>query len=135
MTGLPPQAGPGGPADPDASVEPPPRPDERNDRPLGLFRRMLRAGQAPRSPHLCAHLVEAPADATPRTPGRCEDHQPQDGPWVHLRLCLTCGHVGCCDSSRPRHATVHYEQTGHPVMRSYEFGESWRWCYVDELLG
>jgi monovalent cation/hydrogen antiporter len=54
---------------------------------------------------------------------------------VHLRVCLTCGHVGCCDSSPPRHASVHFERTGHPVMQSVEPGESWRWCFVDELLG
>ena len=126
------------PPDPDlagAAADPAAQPDERRDRPLGLFRRLIRAGQAPRSQQFCAHLQDAPADATPRTPGRCEDHRSEDGPWVHLRLCLTCGHVGCCDSSPPRHATVHYEQTGHPVMRSYEPGEPWRWCFVDELLG
>lgn len=50
---------------------------------------------------------------------------------VQLRLCLTCGHVGCCDSSAGRHATKHHEDTGHPVMRSFEPGETWRWCYVD----
>ncbi|MER6048955.1 UBP-type zinc finger domain-containing protein [Streptomyces sp. BHT-5-2] len=53
---------------------------------------------------------------------------------VQLRLCLACGHVGCCDSSPYRHATGHYEQTGHPVMRSFEPGASWRWCFVDETL-
>ena len=109
--------------------------DERADRPLGLFRRLIRAGQAPRSPEQCVHLRDARTDVVPRTPGRCEDHQPEDGAWVHLRLCLTCGHVGCCDSSRPRHATAHYEATGHPVIRSHEVDEDWRWCYVDELLG
>lgn len=54
---------------------------------------------------------------------------------VHLRLCLTCGHVGCCDSSVGRHATRHFEETGHPVMRSFEEGEAWRWCFVDTILG
>ena len=54
---------------------------------------------------------------------------------MHLRLCLTCGHVGCCDSSIGKHATVHYHQTTHPVMRSFELGEAWRWCYVDEIVG
>jgi CPA1 family monovalent cation:H+ antiporter len=110
-------------------------PEETRDRPLGLFRRLLRAGQLPRSPEDCEDLRTAPADAVPRTPGRCEDHTPEDGQVVHLRLCLTCGHVGCCDSSRPRHATAHARDTGHPVIRSYEPGESWRWCYVHELLG
>ncbi|MFW0788481.1 UBP-type zinc finger domain-containing protein [Gordonia sp. CPCC 205333] len=55
--------------------------------------------------------------------------------WAHLRRCLSCGYTGCCDSSPRRHATAHFEQTGHPVMRSAEPGENWRWCYVDALTG
>ena len=55
--------------------------------------------------------------------------------WVHLRLCLECGYVGCCDSSPRRHASLHFGEAGHPVMRSYEPGESWRWCFVDEEIG
>ena len=55
--------------------------------------------------------------------------------WVHLRLCLACGYVGCCDSSPRRHATRHYDESGHPVMRSFEEGEKWRWCFVDDVLG
>jgi uncharacterized UBP type Zn finger protein len=51
--------------------------------------------------------------------------------WVHLRMCLACGHVGCCDSSPGKHATRHFETTGHPLMRSIERGESWLWCYAD----
>jgi uncharacterized UBP type Zn finger protein len=51
--------------------------------------------------------------------------------WAHLRLCLSCGHVACCDSSPHRHATRHHADTGHPVMRSFEPGEQWRWCYED----
>ena len=54
--------------------------------------------------------------------------------WVHLRLCHTCGHVGCCDSSPGRHATGHFHGVGHPVVRSYEPGEDWFWCYVDETV-
>ncbi len=54
--------------------------------------------------------------------------------WSHLRMCLACGHVACCDSSPHRHATAHHEKSGHPVMRSYEPGESWRWCYVDHRI-
>ncbi len=53
---------------------------------------------------------------------------------VQLRLCLVCGHVGCCDSSPQRHATAHFTETGHPVMRTHEPGESWRWCFVDHVL-
>ncbi len=55
--------------------------------------------------------------------------------WTNLRLCLECGHVGCCDSSPDRHATAHFHATEHPVMRSFEPGETWRWCYVHSLLG
>ena len=55
--------------------------------------------------------------------------------WVHLRLCLACGYVGCCDSSPRRHASLHYGAEEHPVMRSFEEGEKWRWCFVDEVLG
>jgi len=118
------------------SADPPAdQPDEVRDRPLRVFRRLRRAGQVPQSPASCADLQDAPDDTAPRTPGRCEEHTPEDGIVVHLRMCLTCGHVGCCDSSRPRHATAHYEATGHPVIRSVEPGETWRWCYVHELLG
>lgn len=53
--------------------------------------------------------------------------------WFHLRLCLGCGHVGCCDRSPNQHATAHFQTTGHPVIRSFEPGEDWRWCFVDEL--
>jgi uncharacterized UBP type Zn finger protein len=53
--------------------------------------------------------------------------------WVHLRMCLICGHVGCCDSSKNKHATKHFHETNHPVVQSIEPGESWAWCYVDEV--
>ena len=62
----------------------------------------------------------------------CEECLKLGTPWVHLRLCLTCGHVGCCDSSPGRHATHHFHATSHPVMASFEPGERWAWCYVDE---
>ena len=83
----------------------------------------------------CEHLRDAPAVIRPLTPHACAACQRAGTRWVHLRLCLTCGEVGCCDSSPERHATRHFEQTGHPVMRSHEPGESWRWCYVDNHLG
>lgn len=54
--------------------------------------------------------------------------------WVHLRMCMTCGRVGCCDSSPNRHATAHHRETGHPIARSTEPGERWAWCYVDEVV-
>ena len=63
----------------------------------------------------------------------CEDCIKTGDRWVHLRICLTCGHVGCCDSSKNKHATKHYHATTHPIMRSIEPGEEWGWCYPDEL--
>jgi CPA1 family monovalent cation:H+ antiporter len=83
----------------------------------------------------CRHLVAAPAVARPGTPDGCEECLRDGTRWEHLRLCLGCGHVGCCDSSPQRHASTHHGATGHPVIRSFEPGESWRWCFVDEQLG
>jgi CPA1 family monovalent cation:H+ antiporter len=83
----------------------------------------------------CVHLRDAPRTARPDTPGQCQQCVDEGIQWVHLRMCLTCGHVACCDSSPRRHATAHNGVTGHPVMRSVEPGEAWRWCYVDDLLG
>ena len=90
------------------------------------------------APELCEHLAAAVdvAEPQPVTPGRCgECAELGESSWAHLRMCVTCGHVGCCDSSRHQHATEHFRQTGHPVMRSAEPGEDWRWCYVDVALG
>ena len=64
----------------------------------------------------------------------CEDCVKSGDTWVHLRLCLECGHVGCCDSSKNKHATKHFHQSKHPLMRSIEPGEAWVWCYVDEIV-
>lgn len=89
--------------------------------------------QLPDAP--CEHLAAAPCSVEPTTAGYCPECREQGTDPVHLRLCLTCGHVGCCDSSVGRHGTAHHEQTGHPVMRSIEPGENWRWCFVDEVLG
>jgi hypothetical protein len=72
-------------------------------------------------------------DVTPHTRG-CEECLRMGTPWLHLRLCLTCGHVGCCDSSPMRHARAHAGVIGHPIVRSFEPGENWRWCYVDEAF-
>jgi hypothetical protein len=72
-------------------------------------------------------------DVGPRTRG-CEECLRMGTPWLHLRLCLSCGHVGCCDSSPMRHARAHAGVHGHPIVASLEPGESWRWCYVDEVL-
>lgn len=62
----------------------------------------------------------------------CEECLKLGDEWVNLRICLVCGHVGCCDSSKNKHATAHYHATGHPVMQSFQPGEDWRWCYVHE---
>ena len=79
----------------------------------------------------CTHL-DTIRDVTPGTDG-CEECLQAGTGWVHLRICLTCGHVGCCDSSQGKHATKHFQATGHPVMQSFEAGERWKWCYVDEV--
>jgi uncharacterized UBP type Zn finger protein len=76
------------------------------------------------------HLVEI-RNVTPSADG-CEDCLRIGSQWVHLRLCLTCGHVGCCDSSPNRHARRHFHSSSHPIIQSFEPGEDWRWCYVDE---
>jgi len=81
----------------------------------------------------CAHLDDA-RPVTPGSPDSCQDCVPLGDRWVHLRLCLVCGHVGCCDNSKNRHATAHYHETGHAVIASYEPGETWRWCYADEVM-
>jgi uncharacterized UBP type Zn finger protein len=79
----------------------------------------------------CSHLDQI-QDVTPSADG-CEECLQIGSEWVHLRLCLICGHVGCCDSSPNRHATKHFRATGHPLVRSQEPGENWIWCYVDEV--
>jgi uncharacterized UBP type Zn finger protein len=81
----------------------------------------------------CSHLDQT-HPVSPRTPAGCEECLKAGSQWVHLRLCLSCGHVGCCDSSPGRHATKHFRGSGHPLMRSFEPGEDWAWCYVDEVL-
>ena len=83
------------------------------------------------APH-CDHLKGLHAKE-PRTPTGCEECLASGDEWVHLRLCLTCGHVGCCDESPNRHATKHFRSTQHPIIRSFEPGEDWGYCYVDEV--
>jgi len=80
----------------------------------------------------CTHLDQA-QKVQPHTRG-CEECLKTGDSWVHLRLCLTCGHVGCCDSSKNKHATKHFKATHHPIMQSLERGEDWAWCYVDEVM-
>ena len=80
----------------------------------------------------CSHLEEVRTNQ-PRTSG-CEECLKSGDSWVHLRLCRTCGHVGCCDDSKNRHATKHFQTTRHAIMSSLEPGEHWSWCYVDEVV-
>ncbi|MBS1696259.1 MAG: UBP-type zinc finger domain-containing protein [Actinobacteria bacterium] len=103
-----------------------------------MLRRSRRGdADAAAPPASCEHLAAVAGDAGPALPqpARCQDCE-GDGEhtWAHLRMCLSCGHVACCDSSPSRHASEHFRATGHPVMRSAEPGESWRWCYVDHRL-
>jgi uncharacterized UBP type Zn finger protein len=79
----------------------------------------------------CKHLDQVKITTTNKHV--CEDCVKIGDTWEHLRLCLTCGHVGCCDSSKNKHATKHFRGTGHPLVRSIEPGERWTWCYADEM--
>jgi uncharacterized UBP type Zn finger protein len=80
----------------------------------------------------CEHLAEI-KEVTPSADG-CEDCLKIGGRWLHLRLCETCGHVGCCDSSPNKHATKHFHTTDHPIIKSFEKGEDWGYCYVDDMF-
>ncbi len=80
----------------------------------------------------CSHLDQVRA-VSPRTEG-CEECLATGDGWVELRMCLSCGHVGCCDSSKNKHATKHFQATAHPVMRSAQPGGNWGWCYVDRTM-
>jgi CPA1 family monovalent cation:H+ antiporter len=82
----------------------------------------------------CSHVAQLGAEPQPSTTAGCEDCLAEGTRWVHLRLCLECGKVGCCDSSPRRHASGHAAADGHPIVRSYEPTENWRWCYVDQTL-
>ena len=81
----------------------------------------------------CSHL-DLIRPVAPRTPQGCEECLKTGMRWVHLRLCMICGHVGCCDNSIGKHATAHFHSGGHPIMKSFEPGEDWAWCYVDDLF-
>ena len=87
------------------------------------------------TPEVCAHVKSAERrhGVKPSGPG-CVECLATGGDWVHLRLCLTCGHVGCCDSSKNKHATKHFHTTHHPIIQSFQPGEDWRWCYVDQMM-
>jgi Zn-finger in ubiquitin-hydrolases and other protein len=82
--------------------------------------------------HECVHAGGI-RDVTPSALG-CEECLKIGSPWVHLRLCRTCGHVGCCDSSPNRHATKHFHKTRHPIIEGYDPPEGWGWCYITRLF-
>ena len=79
----------------------------------------------------CDHMKNIKA-VTPSGDG-CVECLKMGDTWLHLRLCEICGHVGCCDESKNKHATEHYHATGHPLIKSFEPGEDWGWCYEDEI--
>ena len=81
----------------------------------------------------CTHLDSVEVTELPDSVDGCEECLEIGDPWCHLRICLSCGHVGCCDSSPNKHATAHARSTGHPIMRSVQPGEDWAWCFEDEL--
>jgi len=81
----------------------------------------------------CRHVEQVDLHKAANTNG-CEECLKAGDSWVHLRVCLSCGHVGCCDSSKNKHATKHFHRSKHPMVRSGEQGENWAWCYVDEAF-
>jgi uncharacterized UBP type Zn finger protein len=81
----------------------------------------------------CTHLDHVQITQLPDSVPGCEDCLVSGGLWLHLRICLECGHVGCCDDSPNRHASAHAQHSQHPIIRSIEPGEEWSWCFVDEL--
>jgi uncharacterized UBP type Zn finger protein len=81
----------------------------------------------------CTHIDQIAITQLPDAVDGCEECLQTGDPWLHLRICLGCGHVGCCDDSPNRHATAHASSTEHPIIRSLEPGETWSWCYVDEV--
>jgi uncharacterized UBP type Zn finger protein len=81
----------------------------------------------------CTHLSSIEITELPAAVDGCEDCLRDGGVWMHLRICLQCGHVGCCDDSPNRHASAHAGTTSHPIIRSLEPGEEWSWCFVDEV--
>ena len=82
---------------------------------------------------ICAHLDRIEVTALPDEIAGCGDCLAIGGTWVHLRMCQSCGHIGCCDQSPNRHARAHFHASSHPIVRSAEPGEEWSWCFVDEV--
>jgi uncharacterized UBP type Zn finger protein len=81
----------------------------------------------------CTHTDQIREVVVPSAQG-CEEYLRTGDEWVHLRECLICGHIGCCDQSENKHATKHFHSTGHPIIQSFEPGEDWRYCYVDDMV-
>ncbi len=82
----------------------------------------------------CSHLESIDVLEPDGPVAGCEECLATGGHWVHLRMCQSCGHIGCCDNSPGRHATAHHHETEHPIILSAEPGEDWSWCYVDEVM-
>jgi uncharacterized UBP type Zn finger protein len=82
---------------------------------------------------VCSHLNTITVTELPASVDGCEECLANGGVWLHLRICLECGHVGCCDDSPGRHATAHFKSSGHPIIRSLETDEDWSWCFIDEV--
>src|SRR5919201_6715158 len=93
---------------------------------------VVHLNSSPSSTSACRHASDL-HEVRVRTPNGCEECLKTGDRWVHLRVCMTCGHVGCCDSSPNRHATAHVAESGHPIVRSAEPGEQWLWCYEDQV--
>jgi hypothetical protein len=81
----------------------------------------------------CTHLDTIKITELPPSVPGCVDCLRDGGVWLHLRICLSCGHVGCCDDSPSRHASAHAGETSHPIIRSLEPGEDWCWCFTDQI--
>jgi uncharacterized UBP type Zn finger protein len=82
---------------------------------------------------LCTHLDTIQITELPEAVPGCEECLAMGGAWLHLRICLACGHVGCCDDSPGKHASAHFLESQHPMIRSLEPGEDWSWCFVDQV--
>ena len=83
---------------------------------------------------VCSHLDQIAVSELPSSIAGCEECLQIGGTWLHLRMCLVCGQIGCCDSSLNQHASRHARAAGHPLIRSAEPGEDWAWCYIDEVV-
>ena len=94
-----------------------------------FFSRLFSGGE---SKAKCEHMSMI-QDVQPSAQG-CEECLQMGDRWVHLRMCMVCGHVGCCDNSKNKHATKHFHETQHPIVKSIEPGEKWMWCYIDQIV-